>query len=141
MAEGISRKLYLEMTPPTEEDSVSYQERVLKEIEKNGLTAGMSLHVLRMLYPLCDEAGWKITVSLAYDGENWKVVAAEAGDTTKEHYGLAVDLGSTSVVMQLVDCSSDEVLAQESVYNHQIAFGEDILNRIFYSKDQPEKLE
>ena len=141
MTEGISRKLYLEMTPPTEEDSVSYQERVLKEIEKNGLTAGMSLDVLRVLYPLCDEAGWKITVSLAYDGENWKVTAAEAGDTTKEHYGLAVDLGSTSVVMQLVDCRAGEVLAQESVYNHQIAFGEDILNRIFYSKDQPEKLE
>jgi uncharacterized 2Fe-2S/4Fe-4S cluster protein (DUF4445 family) len=43
--------------------------------------------------------------------------------------------------MQMIDCVTGEVLAQESAYNHQIAFGEDILTRIFYSKDQPEHLE
>lgn len=141
MTAPLSRKLYLEMTPPTEEDCASYQERILNAIQKQGLEARMSLDVLRRLYPLCDEAGWKTTASLAYDGNTWNVVDLEAGDTRSEHYGLAVDLGSTSVVMQLLDCESGQILGQESAYNRQIAFGEDILNRIFYSKDQPEKLE
>lgn len=65
----------------------------------------------------------------------------EAGDTTREHYGLAVDLGSTTVVARLFDCNTGKCLAEDSAYNRQIAFGTDILTRIFYSKDQPEKLE
>ncbi|MCD7767080.1 MAG: ASKHA domain-containing protein [Lachnospiraceae bacterium] len=99
------------------------------------------LDILRKLHPFCQDVNWKLTVSLAWDGTCWQVVALEAGDTSAAHYGLAVDLGSTTVVMQLVDCESGEVVAQESAYNRQIAYGEDILTRIFYSKDQPERLE
>lgn len=138
---GLSRKIYLELDAPTEEDSASYQERILRAMREAEIEAKLSLKVLRKLYPLCDEADWRMTVSLAYDGEVWQAVDLEAGDTTKEHYGLAVDLGSTTVVMQLIDCSTGEIIAQESAYNRQIAFGEDILTRIFYSKDQPEHLE
>lgn len=101
----------------------------------------MPLPVMRILHPLCEEAGWKLTASLAWDGCQWEVVALEAGDTCEQHYGLAVDLGSTTIVMQLIDCNCGTVLAQESAYNRQIAFGEDILTRIFYSKDNPEHLE
>ena len=140
-AEGLSRKIYLELDAPSEEDSASCQERILKALRAEGIEARLSVKVMRMLYPLCEKADWKVTVSLAYDGTGWQAVMIEEGDTSKEHYGLAVDLGSTTVVMQLVDCNTGEVLARESVYNHQIAFGEDILTRIFYSKDQPEHLE
>lgn len=131
----------MELTPPTEEDAASYQARILRALEERGMKAHITLPVLRRLYPLCDRADWRITVSLAYDGAVWQVVEAEAGDTQAAHYGLAADLGSTSVVLQLIDCNTGAVLAQESAYNRQIAFGEDILNRIFYSKDQPEHLE
>lgn len=96
---------------------------------------------MRKLHPLCERAAWKLTASLAWDGCRWEVAALEAGDTSRHHYGLAVDLGSTTVVMQLVDCNTGEVVLQESAYNQQIAFGEDILTRIFYSKDNPEHLE
>ncbi len=185
---GITRKLYLELTPPTEEDNRSAQRRILDAIEvgintgiakkskdagffkhtgetksETGLAMGtdeadcsvfmngcsvddcektmIPLRILRTLHPFCEDADWKLTVSLAWDGSCWQAVALEAGDTSHEHYGLAVDLGSTTVVMQLVDCESGKVVAQESAYNRQIAFGEDILTRIFYSKDQPERLE
>lgn len=147
MNNALSKKIYLELDPPTEEDSRSYQKRVLDGLKELGIRAQFSLGVLRTLYPVCDRAGWRVTVSLAYGGMNvgdhelWSVVKVEEGDTTREHYGLAVDLGSTSVVMQLVDCNTGEVIAQESSYNRQIAFGEDILTRIFYSKDQPDCLE
>lgn len=139
--QGLTQKIFLELNPPTEEDSVSYQIRIQNALKEQEIQAHMSLAVLRSLYPLCDQADWKVTATLAFDGKGWEIVRIEAGDTTAEHYALAVDLGSTSVVMQLLDCNTGEVLAQESSYNHQIAFGEDILTRIFYSKDHPEHLE
>lgn len=138
---GLSQKIYLEMSAPTEEDSISYQERILNQLKKQGIEAVLSLSVLRTLYPVCDKGEWKVTLSLSYDGGRWQGVRLEPGDTRASHYGLAVDLGSTSVVMQLVDCEKGVVVAQESTYNHQIAYGEDILNRIFYSKDNPAHLE
>lgn len=138
---GLSRKIYLEMELPTEEDSASSQQRIQRALGEKGIKAKLALRVLRKLYPLCEDANWKVTVSLAWTGEGWEIVELEAGDTTTQHYGLAVDLGSTSVVMQLLDCKTGKVLAQESVYNWQIAFGEDILTRIFYSKDNPQHLE
>lgn len=138
---GLSRKVYLELDPPSEEDQASCQKRILSALEEKGVRAKLSLPVLRALYPLCDRADWKVTVSLACDGTGWIAVLIEEGDTTEEHYGLAVDLGSTSVVMQLIDCNTDRAVAQESVYNRQTAFGEDILTRIFYSKDDAVHLE
>ena len=101
----------------------------------------MPVHILRKLYPLLDNAKWKITVSLAWNGENWEMVEIEEGDTTAQHYGLAVDLGSTTVVARLLDCNSGEILKEVSCFNKQIQWGTDILSRIFYCKDNREKLE
>ena len=121
-SQGLTQKIYLELNAPTEEDSVSYQLRILNALKEQGITAHMSLGVLRSLYPLCDRADWKLTVSLAF-ANSWEIVKIEEGDRTADHYGVAVDLGSTAVIMQLLNCNTGEVLAQESSYNHQIAFG------------------
>lgn len=139
--QGISRKIYIEPEGPTEDDSRSGQIRILDALKAEGLEARMNLQVMRKIYPLCDEAGWKVTVSLAWDGAGWTAVDIEAGDTTKQHYGLAVDLGSTTVVTRLIDCSSGACVCEVSNYNRQIAFGTDILTRIFYCKDNPKALE
>jgi uncharacterized 2Fe-2S/4Fe-4S cluster protein (DUF4445 family) len=139
--EGISKKIYLELEPPTEDDSRSAQVRILDALKEKDLVAVMSLQVMRKLHPLCESTGWKLTVSLAWDGENWKIVDLEAGDTSSAHYGLAVDLGSTTVVMRLLNCNTGEILVETSSYNRQIAYGMDILTRIFHSKDNPEALE
>ena len=101
----------------------------------------ITVHILRKLYPLLDNAKWKITVSLAWNGENWEMVEIEEGDTTAQHYGLAVDLGSTTVVARLLDCNSGEILKEFSCFNKQIQWGIDIRSRIFYCKDNREKLE
>ncbi|MCD7813105.1 MAG: ASKHA domain-containing protein [Lachnospiraceae bacterium] len=137
MSCGISRKLFLELDPPTEEDNRSSWQRICDSLREKGCEdVKASAFVLRKLYPLCEEAGWKLTISLCYDGKGWDAVDLEAGDTSDAHYGFAVDLGSTTVVMQLIHCNTGEVVAQESAYNQQIAFGEDILTRIFYAHER-----
>ena len=133
--EGISKKIYLELDIPTEEDSRSDQKRILDSLEKAGISAVMTFPVMKKLYPLCEQADWKVTASLGWDGSVWQIVDIEEGNTVCRHYGFAVDLGSTTVVTRLVDCETGECLCEVSRYNRQIAFGTDILTRIFYEKD------
>lgn len=140
---GLSQKRYLELPLPTEDDPRSDQQRILDSLMAAGVEERVHIpvHILRELYPLLDNAKWKITVSLAWDGDNWEMVEIEEGDTTAQHYGLAVDLGSTTVVARLLDCNSGEILKEVSCFNKQIQWGTDILSRIFYCKDNKEKLE
>ena len=140
---GLSQKRYLELPLPTEDDPRSDQQRILDSLAAAGVEEQVHIpvHILRKLYPLLDNAKWKITVSLAWDGDNWEMVKIEEGDTTAQHYGLAVDLGSTTVVARLLDCNSGEILKEVSSFNKQIQWGTDILSRIFYCKDNKEKLE
>lgn len=139
--EGISKKIYLELTEPTEEDNRSGQKRILDALKEQGADCEMTLDVMRKLYPLCEQAEWKLTASLAWDGKQWVMVEIEPGNTENRHYGLAVDLGSTTVVTRLVDCVTGEEKEEVSCYNKQIAFGTDILTRIFYAKDKIQALE
>ena len=143
MMNGLSQKQYLELPLPTEDDPRSDQQRILDSLAAAGVEERVHIpvHILRELYPLLDNAKWKITVSLAWNGENWEMVEIEEGDTTAQHYGLAVDLGSTTVVARLLDCNSGEILKEVSCFNKQIQWGTDILSRIFYCKDNKEKLE
>ena len=140
---GLSQKRYLELPLPTEDDPRSDQQRILDSLAAAGVEERVHIpvHILRKLYPLLDNAKWKITVSLAWNGENWEMVEIEEGDTTAQHYGLAVDLGSTTVVARLLDCNSGEILKEVSCFNKQIQWGTDILSRIFFCKDNREKLE
>ena len=143
MMTGLSQKRYLELPLPTEDDPRSDQQRILDSLAAAGVEERVHIpvHILRELYPLLDNAKWKITVSLAWNGDNWEMVEIEEGDTTAQHYGLAVDLGSTTVVAKLLDCNSGEILKEVSCFNKQIQWGTDILSRIFYCKDNREKLE
>ena len=99
-----SEKVYLEITPPTEEDTKSDQHRICQTLSDVGYkNAKIPLHILQKLYPLCRECDYHITVTLVYREKDWIVTDVEAGDTRQMHYGLAVDYGSTTIVMQLSD--------------------------------------
>ena len=137
----LCRKIYLELAPPTEEDARGDRERILDGLTGEYTTAVMPLQVMRKLYPLCRKAGWKVTLLMGFHDGVWEILDIEAGDTTDQLYGLAVDYGSTTLVMQVVDLHTGEALTQQTAFNPQIPYGEEILSRIFYTKDQPEHLE
>ncbi len=67
---------------------------------------------------------------------DWVVTDVEPGDTTAHHYGLAVDYGSTTIVMQLVDLNSGAVMGEEAAVSGQVAYGTDILTRITYALEK-----
>ncbi len=134
--DAVSKKEYLRLRMPTEDVPVSDQQRIelaLHELGYEHIT--MPLHILRRLYPLCRHADFDITVTLVQREFDWAVVAVEPGDTTASYYGLAVDYGSTTIVMQLVDLNSGAVVGEEKQVNKQVAYGTDILSRITFSMD------
>lgn len=138
---AMSEKVYLTLQPPGAEDSRGSAQRIQDALKDRFGNVEIPVRTLRKLYPMCQKADWKLTAALAWNGSGWTLVNAEPGDTTKEHYGLAVDLGSTTVVMELVEMQSGEVIASRTAVNGQVAFGNEILSRIFYSHDDPARLE
>lgn len=67
-----------------------------------------------------------------------RVIALEAGDTTDSLYGVAIDIGTTTVVCSLVNMRTGEELGHASEINAQKFFGLDVLTRITYEIEHPE---
>lgn len=138
---SLSKKIYLSLKMPTEEVSVSDHRRIGLALNSLGYEpVTFPLKVLRRLYPLCRNAGFDITLTLVHRENDWVITDVEAGDTTAGHYGLAVDYGSTTVVMQLIDLNSGAVIGEEAAVNGQTAYGTDILTRITYTMEAPGNL-
>ena len=129
--EPFSVKAYLSLKMPTEEAPLSDQQRIRLALQTLGYApVTMPLPVLRKLYPLCRDADFDVTVTLVHRDTDWVVTDVEAGDRRQHHYGLAVDYGSTTVVMRLMDLHSGAVIGEEKAVNGQVRYGTDILTRI-----------
>lgn len=141
--QSFSEKVLIQMEQPTEDAPLSDQGRLLSTLHGYGYdNVTLPLAALQKLYPLCRDSGRNITVTLVCREETWVVTDIESGDQRHRHYGLAVDYGSTTIVMQLVDLNSGAVIGQEKTVNGQTAYGTDILTRITYALEAPEhKLE
>ena len=137
-----SEKVFLQLKMPTEEVQASDEKRIRLALETLGYQpVSIPLRVLRKLYPLCRDAGFDITVTLVHRGNDWVMTDVEPGDTRQHHYGLAVDYGSTTIVMQLVDLNSGTVIDQVKAVNGQRTYGADILTRITYAMEDPSNME
>jgi uncharacterized 2Fe-2S/4Fe-4S cluster protein (DUF4445 family) len=87
------------------------------------------LHVVRALQPALDAGAYRVTVAV-HAGRD--VVAIWPGFHDRA-FGVAVDVGSTTIAGHLADLSSGEVLASAGVLNPQIRFGEDLMSRVSYA--------
>ena len=140
--EPFSVKEYLSLTMPTEDVPLSDQQRIRLALQTLGYgQVTIPLQILRKLYPLCRNAGFDITVTLVRREADWVVTDVEAGDRRQHHYGLAVDYGSTTIVMQLVDLQSGAVIGEEKAVNGQVRYGTDILTRITHVMQEPDGAE
>jgi len=133
--EPLSRKDYLQLPPPTLDDSVSDQERVYRELRRRRdipiMQTGLS--ILRQMPALLRAGNWRVTVTAGQRGGTVEVVQIEPGDTSARNYGVAVDVGTTTVDAHLVDLVSSQTVGAQAKYNSQISYGEDIISRIMYA--------
>jgi uncharacterized 2Fe-2S/4Fe-4S cluster protein (DUF4445 family) len=120
------RKVYLELTEPDLEDQRSDVERLQDALTAEGFDMKDSLPVLRTLPSGLRDANFKVTAVLGGD----QLIAVEPGDTRDESYGVAFDLGTTTVVGTLMNLRTGMAEAVGSTLNGQAPFGADVISRI-----------
>jgi len=126
------KKYNVQITPPTLHDvGEGDQERLKKAIEAEyGLKdLSMDFTVLKNLQDALRQGEWDVTVTV-WDGK--EIVKVEPG-FVETVYGLAVDVGTTTVVGYLCDLVSGKVVGIESMMNPQVPYGEDVMSRITYA--------
>lgn len=127
----MSKKLYLELEPPSLLNNQADIDRLLQSVNNQLFNVVVPLAMMNRTSEVLRRADWQVTVTLARFGENWRLINIEPGNTTGYNYGLAIDLGTTTVVCYLIDLNSGNIIGIAADYNGQVALGEDILTRIY----------
>ena len=132
------RKYSLSLLPPSLDDPTPDITRILDQISKEGGPEARHIYapldVLRSVPQILRQGNWKVTATVAIVPGGYRLINVEEGDTTNRLYGVAVDLGTTTIVVYLRNLITGEILGTASNYNKQIGFGEDILSRVNYAK-------
>ncbi len=129
------KSYYVEVEKPSFEDPTGDFERVCRELEaRYGLKdLRIDIYALRDLPDALREGDWKVTVSVWMDRE---VIRVKPG-RYEAHYGLAIDVGTTTVAGYLCDLQTKEVITTASLMNPQCKYGEDVMARITYHMTTP----
>lgn len=133
-APGI-RKLALDLKEPTVGDQGADWERVVRALPVENVP--FSRPVAASLPQKLRQGKFKVTAVL--DGV--RLLAVEPGDTRDRSYGLAIDIGTTTVVVYLVDLNRGTVIASGAVTNPQNIFGADVIARITHAAGGPQALQ
>ena len=137
-------KFFLELPRPSHADNMADAARIINGMESQYGERGMmvNLPVLRKIPSVLRHDDFRVTVTLArpvHRGKNY-IMDIQPGNWTCRNFGLAVDIGTTSVYVILVDLRNGEVLARGGDYNAQLSYGEDVISRIVYA-EKPRGLE
>ncbi|MDP4125733.1 MAG: ASKHA domain-containing protein [Bacillota bacterium] len=130
------KKVFVQSSKPTLSDERGDWDRVadvLHNVTGNDFING-SLSILSKVSKVLRNDKFALTVTFSQDA----VLELEVGDTTKRLYGVAVDIGTTSVAVALIDLLQGTVVKVVSTENQQTAYGADVISRISYANDSQE---
>jgi len=135
---GVAKQLVKVTLPREEHHQTSDLEQLLAAV---GLTtADVGPAVLQGLPSALRDDPAGVTVTTFVAGGASRILAVERGDTALMKFGLAIDVGTTSVVTPLVELESGEQLASVSSLNPQAVFGGDLMSRIAFAQFNPANL-
>jgi len=131
----------IQVPEPQADDGLSdferFQRALQQEWGENEVLC--SLRILQKLSGVLRAADGQVTVTMIREPGKLHVLSLEPGVSEIRNYGLAVDIGTTTVAVQLVHLNMGEIVATRSDYNGQIACGLDVISRINYAA-RPERL-
>ncbi|MEE9550462.1 MAG: ASKHA domain-containing protein [Candidatus Binatia bacterium] len=143
--EGVSFKLeptvqqyHLSLQAPSLGDPLGDAERVLQGLEQvYGLKeVSISSIALTELPVTLRQAGWDVTVTI-WSGQRREQIDIQPG-YVEDSYGVAVDIGTTTLALYLVDLKSGKVIVTESMINPQVTYGADVVTRMDYAVRESE---
>lgn len=130
-------KRYLELAPPGQENQFADLDLIARAFSsvsppRPELTA--SLELMREASRILRQSAYQVTA--AVEGE--QLLALEPGNTSDRCFGVAVDIGSTTLAAALIDLRDGRVLHAASRLNPQVRYGGDIISRIHHAQEHPE---
>ena len=135
-------KNFIEVFSPKPDDGLSDLDRLARCIQSEfGKTAiTCTLPALKKLPGVIRQENGRVTVMLFREPDKINIIDIEPGDSRNSFYGLAIDIGTTTIAVELVDLPEAEILTAKTEYNSQIACGLDVISRINYART-PDRLE
>ncbi|MHA3913588.1 ASKHA domain-containing protein [Halovulum sp. GXIMD14793] len=134
-----TRLYFIEVAEPDMHEPSGDLERVCAALaaqwQIEGATAG--LPVLADLQGALRKGNWTVTCAVHIDGPQPEILQVWPGFYEGALYGLAIDLGSTTIAAHLCDLATGEVIASSGLMNPQIRFGEDLMSRVSYVMQNP----
>jgi len=132
----VVRLHYVEVQVPDMHDPSGDLRRLCDALEFDWRLTGLDcdLRVLQQLQPALRKGDWKVTVAV-HGGS--QIIGVWPG-LHERAYGIAFDIGSTTIAAHLCDLASGEVIAAGGCMNPQIRFGEDLMSRVSYVMMHPE---
>lgn len=129
-------RIDLTVPPATPADTASDWERLLRAMPAwlKDQPIEVSTPALRGMGPVLRQANWQVKMTVAETDRAWRVVSLQAASDPSPLLGLAIDLGTTTIVAELVDMSTDRVVAAKLLYNAQREFGTDVTTRMMYAE-------
>jgi len=146
----LTEKINISVSPPQKADGLSDLYRLIRALQQR-LGKEEIIIPLAVIHHLAEDlrtAGGNVTVTIMTDTSSaqvktleynsgiirrYRVTALEAKDSTGRHHGIAIDVGTTTVAVQLVDLSKMKVISTGTDYNSQLACGLDVISRIDYA--------
>lgn len=135
-ANPVISKRYVELSKPTIENNMADLSRLILGLKKqyDYENIDVDFKCLKNISTSLRNADWKVTaLILEKEGYIPKIIGVEEGNTEDTFYGIAIDIGTTTLYVQLLDLKKRAVLAEASDYNPQISYGEDVITRILYA--------
>ncbi len=138
----VAVKRCLQVAPPAAGNGLSDLDRLTRAIQQEAgkQPVEYAVAIMRHVAEALRAAQGRVTATLSRCPGRVEVIRLEPGDTTHRHYAVAVDVGTTTVAVQLIDLAAAQVMAARSDYNDQVACGLDVISRINYARS-PERLE
>jgi len=129
------RKEYLELPKPTADDNLSDLDRISRGLASkiDNLHVSAKLGSVKYLSECLRDSDFKATVALGFKDGAFEIITLEPGDTTRRCFGFAFDIGTTTVVGQLIDLNTREILGTRIAFNKQAVYGSDVITRIIFA--------
>lgn len=137
-------KFVLELPRPDINDRQADAARLLRGMNEqyDERHIHISLYMMKQLRSVLREEDFLVTVTLARPVNKRlrsMLQHIQSGNWSKRNYGLAVDIGTTTIYGQLLDKNTGEILAEAGHYNRQLSYGEDVITRMIHA-ERPEGL-
>lgn len=129
-------KVHVVLPEPTLEDQRADLTRLADALKAAGYGMSVDTDVMRSLPAILRSSNWSVTAVLVGN----ELIAVEPGNTASCCYGLACDIGTTTVVANLMDLTTGAVAGVEATLNGQAVHGADVIARIGYAMSNPDGL-